>query len=161
VNKDSEKRSAFQLLRLAGVDMARLEEVGVVENGKWSNEIKRRVEIEGVYEPYVARQESAVRMFMRDEALRLPLGLDYHQVQGLSMEERILLSEVRPESIGQARRIEGITPTGCIRLLQYVEKRRRVEAKATVTEIEKIRRRELGVEKVAAVGIVGEKLVEM
>lgn len=165
VNKDSEKRSAFQLLRLAGVDMRRLAEVGVVEPGQWSDEAISRVEVEGVYEPYVARQESAIRMFMRDEALRLPPGLEYHQVQGLSTEERILLSEVRPESIGQARRIEGvccppphegllanlksiqITPTGCIRLLQYVEKKRRTEAKAVITGMEKTRRRELGVEK--------------
>lgn len=167
VNKDSEKRSAFQLLRLAGVDMRKLVEVGVVEPGQWSDEARGRIEVEGVYEPYIARQESTVRMFMRDEALRLPPGLEYRQVQGLSTEEQILLSEVRPESIGQARRIEGvcypsfptkayvltfrlpaqITPTGCIRLLQYVEKKRRTEAKAVITGMEKARRRELGVEK--------------
>ncbi|RPB16102.1 GIDA-domain-containing protein [Morchella conica CCBAS932] len=147
VNKDSEKRSAFQLLRLAGVDTAKLVEVGVLEKDQWSENIMRRVEIEGVYEPYVVRQASAVKMFMRDEALRLTPDLDYTQVVGLSTEERILLSEVRPESIGQARRIEGITPTGCIRLLQYVEKKKRLEAKALVTESERARRSALGVEK--------------
>lgn len=77
VNKDSEKRSAFQLLRLAGVDLARLAEVGVVDVERWPEGVRRRVEIEGVYEPYVARQASAVKMFMRDEGLRLPVDLDY------------------------------------------------------------------------------------
>jgi len=72
-----------------------------------------------------------LKAFLRDENLRLPHSIDYNQIIGLSSEERVLLNTTRPESVGQARRIEGITPNGCIRLLEYVAKRKRI---AAVTE---------------------------
>ncbi|KAL7270485.1 Mitochondrial Translation Optimization [Rhizina undulata] len=139
VNKDSERRNAFEVLRLNGVGMKELEDV-VPEIRGFEKKTRRRVEIEALYAPYVERQQAAVRVFEKDENLLLPGNIDYNEVVGISTEERILLASVRPESIGQARRIEGITPTGCIRLLQYVTKRKRREAKAAMTEEEQARR---------------------
>ena len=60
------------------------------------------------YAPYMAQQEVAIRAFQRDENLRLPSDLDYSRVNGLSTEERSVLKLTQPESIGQARRIEGV-----------------------------------------------------
>ena len=82
----------------------------------------------GQYAPYITRQAAMLRGFLRDENLRLPPNIDYKQIVGLSSEERTLLQVTQPESIGQARRIEGMTPNGCIRLLEYVTKQKRLAA---------------------------------
>jgi tRNA uridine 5-carboxymethylaminomethyl modification enzyme len=68
----------------------------------------------------VAQQEASIRAFERDERLRLPPDIDYARIHGLSTEERAALQLTRPESVGQARRIEGVTPAGALRLLAYV-----------------------------------------
>lgn len=127
VRTDSVKRSAFDLLRLANVTTDTLAE-HVPELLSYPERIRTRIEIEGVYAPYVAQQEAAMRVFQKDEQLRLPTDLDYARVHGLSFEEKKALAETRPESVGQARRIEGVTPTGALRLLAYVkgEKRKAV-----------------------------------
>ena len=68
--------------------------------------------------------------------MRLPPNLDFDTVIGLSFEERVLLKDTKPESIGQARRVEGMTPNGCIRLLEHITKqRRRVAAVAEKADI--------------------------
>ena len=78
------------------------------------------MDIEGTYAPYITQQETAAATFARDESLLLPADLDYQAIFGLSFEEKKALSDTRPESVGQARRIEGVTPTGALRLLAYV-----------------------------------------
>ncbi|KAK4920754.1 hypothetical protein LTR28_012845, partial [Elasticomyces elasticus] len=75
------------------------------------------MDIEGAYAPYVVQQETARRVFEKDESLHLPSDLDYQAIHGLSFEEKAMLSATRPESVGQARRIEGMTPSGALRLL--------------------------------------------
>ena len=75
-----------------------------------------------------------MKVFQKDENLKLPLDLDYDQIHGLSMHEKSLLQTTRPESVGQARRIEGLTPSGILRLLAFVKNRHRDLAKATIFE---------------------------
>ena len=65
--------------------------------------------MKATYAPYVAQQQASMRLFQRDESLRLPPDLDYSRISGLSNEERALLQATRPESVGQARRIEGVS----------------------------------------------------
>jgi tRNA uridine 5-carboxymethylaminomethyl modification enzyme len=91
--------------------------------------IRNRVGIEAVYAPYVEQQKAAMKVFQKDENLKLPLGLDYDQIFGLSMHEKSLLHTTKPESVGQARRIEGFTPAGTLRLLAYVQNRNRATPK--------------------------------
>lgn len=62
------------------------------------------------------------RKFLQDESLILPPDLDYSKVQGISTEERQALERVRPVSVGMARRIEGVTPAGALRLLMHVRR---------------------------------------
>jgi tRNA uridine 5-carboxymethylaminomethyl modification enzyme len=141
VGNDSTKRSAFDLLRLAGVtvdDMVRQ----VPEITKYSARIRNRVGIEAVYAPYVEQQTAAVKVFQKDESLKLPPGLDYDLIHGLSMHEKSLLRVTKPESVGQARRIEGITPSGCLRLFAYVQSRNRAATKAIAFEEISSRKRE-------------------
>lgn len=128
VGIDTERRSAFDLLRCTGVTLASLAD-HVPEISKYSERIRTRVGIESVYAPYVEQQKAAIRVFQKDEGLQLPTNLDYDTVFGLSIHEKTVLNATRPESIGQARRIEGMTPAGCLRLLNYVKHEKKVAAK--------------------------------
>jgi len=126
VRTDSVKRSAFDVLRLANTTTDSFLSL-IPQISQYSPHIRRRVGIEGVYAPYVAQQEASMRTFLRDESLRLPTDLEYQKIHGLSFEEKKVLAETRPESVGQARRIEGVTPAGTLRLLAYVRERGRRE----------------------------------
>ncbi|KIM95014.1 hypothetical protein OIDMADRAFT_184125 [Oidiodendron maius Zn] len=133
VANDTTVRSAYDVLRLAGVT---IDTVGtrVPEIMRYPAKIRSRVGIEAVYAPYVEQQQADIKVFEKDESLRLPLDLEYDQIFGLSMHEKTVLGATRPESVGQARRIEGMTPAGCLRLLAYVQDKNRSAAKAVALE---------------------------
>ena len=133
VGNDSTRRTAFDVLRLAGVTLADMASL-VPEINQYNSRIQTRVGIEAVYAPYVEQQTAAMRVFQKDENLKLPLDLDYDSIFGLSMHEKSLLNATRPESVGQARRIEGMTPAGTLRLLAFVQNRQRSAAKAVAFE---------------------------
>lgn len=121
---DAKPRSALDILRLFGVKMADLAE-RVPAVAAYPERIRSRVTIEALYEPYVAKQRHEQALFAKDEGLRFPSDLDYDTVVGLSTHERHVLAATRPESMAQARRIEGMTPAGCLRLLAHVGRARR------------------------------------
>lgn len=119
VRNDSSKRSAYDLLRLADTTYASLTSIlPAVSN--FSPRIQHRVQINAAYAPYVAYQTVSQARWLKDENLRLPDDLNYDGIFGLSFEEKQALKVARPESVGMARRIEGVTPTGALRLLQFV-----------------------------------------
>ncbi|KAK4196504.1 putative tRNA uridine 5-carboxymethylaminomethyl modification enzyme [Triangularia verruculosa] len=89
----------------------------------YTPKIQERVAIEAIYEPFVKFQLAEAAKAVRDEHLLLPTDLDYTTVTGLSIAEQTKLNETRPESIGQARRVEGVTPNGVVMLLRYVRRR--------------------------------------
>ncbi|PSN70984.1 glucose-inhibited division protein A subfamily [Corynespora cassiicola Philippines] len=120
VRNDSTKRSAYDLLRMANVTCASLHPV-LPEIAGFSQHIQERVQINAAYAPYVVSQAATQQRWLRDEKLKLPEDLDYEGIFGLSFEEKQALKMARPESVGQARRVEGMTPTGALRLLQYVK----------------------------------------
>lgn len=121
VHEDTVRRSAFDVLRVRGVNIASLEEL-IPALRNYSPRARIRAEIAATYVPYVLQQQLTVDSFRRDEGLSLPSDLDYSAIFGLSTEERAALVHTRPESIGQARRIEGVTPSGVLRLLAYVRR---------------------------------------
>jgi tRNA uridine 5-carboxymethylaminomethyl modification enzyme len=125
VRTDSSRRTAFDLLRMKDVDINSIASrtPGLAStSSNYSDLVKRRVQIESHYTPYITRQQKTADSFARDESLSLPIGLDYDKVFGLSMGEKEVLKLVRPTSIGMARRVEGVTPSGALRLLQYVRR---------------------------------------
>ncbi|KAJ4320356.1 Mitochondrial Translation Optimization [Neodidymelliopsis sp. IMI 364377] len=137
VRNDSTKRSAYDLLRLANTTPSSLTSL-IPSLSSFSPEIHARVHIAATYAPYVHHQSLSQARWLRDESLLLPADLDYSSIFGLSFEEKAALSLARPESVGQARRVEGVTPAGALRLLQFVkgvgreerEKRAREEVEA-------------------------------
>jgi tRNA uridine 5-carboxymethylaminomethyl modification enzyme len=100
----------------------------VPEIASFSLRVRARVAVEGVYAPYVEQQRVALRSFERDENLKLPLDIDYDKIHGLSMEEKALLKVTRPESVGQARRIEGMTPNGAVLLLAHTRRKSKTKS---------------------------------
>lgn len=118
---DSRYRSALEILRLPGVVLGDLAE-RIPEILRHTERVRRRVEIEARYAPYLEFQAAERAAFLKDESLRLPLDLDYDTVVGLSIHERAALNAAKPESVGQARRIEGVTPAGCVRLLAFAQR---------------------------------------
>ncbi|WP_422005278.1 tRNA uridine-5-carboxymethylaminomethyl(34) synthesis enzyme MnmG [Pyruvatibacter mobilis] len=119
VNQDGVRRSAFEMLRYRDVDMAWLSGV-FPELGSLNPAVAQQMEIEGGYAVYLERQANDIRAFERDENVRLPRELDYEAVPGLSIECRQRLSRVRPATLGQAARVEGVTASAVTALLMYL-----------------------------------------
>jgi tRNA uridine 5-carboxymethylaminomethyl modification enzyme len=86
--------------------------------------IAAQLAIDARYHGYLAREQSDIAAYRRDEALTLPPDLDYGAVAGLSTEERQKLSRTRPVTLGSASRIPGITPAGIVALLRHVRRGR-------------------------------------
>ncbi|KAJ9165459.1 GIDA-domain-containing protein [Coniochaeta hoffmannii] len=130
VRLDTQRRTALDILRLEGVngDMGRLVEAGVLTRealDNFSPRVRERVSIEALYAPHIERELFERARVEREEMMRLPDDIDYDTVPGLSLAEKGVLKVTRPESLGQARRVEGITPAGCLRLLAFVKKKGR------------------------------------
>ncbi|KAL8761408.1 MAG: hypothetical protein Q9184_002466 [Pyrenodesmia sp. 2 TL-2023] len=119
-------RSAHDLLSMTGVSAESLLP-HISSIASFSPIIRDRVSIESAYAPYVKQQQAQISIFEREEHLKLPLDLDYSTIHGLSMEERRALEIVRPESVGMARRCEGVTPSGALRLLAFVRGAKQVD----------------------------------
>ena len=126
------KRDGWEVLRLPGVGVGDLVGAAIpgVGEGEFSARVRERVAVEVVYAPYVRQQEAEAGRLKRDEELRLPGGLDYEGMFGLSIVEKSVLMAARPESIAQARRIEGVTPAGLVKLLAVVRRLNRSSAAA-------------------------------
>jgi len=86
-------------------------------------QVADQVEIQVKYEGYISRQQADIERLRRNENMPLPLDLDYDQVGGLSNEVKQKLREVRPETIAQATRIQGVTPAAVSQLLIHLKKR--------------------------------------
>ena len=122
VNLDGRRRSALQLLAQPHVSIAHLTKMWP-ELGSWAPEVVEQIEIDATYAGYLARQVADIESFRRDEDLILPIDLAYDQLGGLSNEVKEKLAAVRPVTLGQASRIEGVTPGALTALLGHVRKR--------------------------------------
>lgn len=90
-----------------------------------SEEIREEVNINLKYEGYIKRQQKQVEQFHKLEKKKIPANLDYHKVKSLRLEAIQKLSDIRPESIGQAARISGVSPSDISVLTVYLEQTKR------------------------------------
>jgi tRNA uridine 5-carboxymethylaminomethyl modification enzyme len=140
VRNDTNRRSAMDILRLEGVngDMGRLVEAGVLTREMLENfspRVRERVTIEALYAPHIERELVERARVEKEEQMRLPDDIDYDIVPGLSLAEKGVLKVTRPESLGQARRVEGVTPAGCLRLLAFVKRKGPRDVDAVIAEL--------------------------
>ncbi|KAK3902036.1 glucose inhibited division protein A-domain-containing protein [Staphylotrichum tortipilum] len=126
---DDRPRDGHEVLRLPGVQPQHLVSTALadilpagVNAADFPDRIRERVGVELFYEPYVRMQATEAARLRRDEEMRLPPALDYEGIVGLSIVEKAVLGQARPESIAQARRVEGVTPAGLVKLLVHVRR---------------------------------------
>ncbi|MFC3080572.1 tRNA uridine-5-carboxymethylaminomethyl(34) synthesis enzyme MnmG [Phenylobacterium terrae] len=122
VKADGQRRNLLQLLAYPNIGFDRLREVWP-QIGGWPDEVREQIEIDAGYAGYLDRQAADAAAFRRDENLALPADLDYAAVGGLSNEVREKLAAVRPLTLGQAARIEGVTPGALTALLAHVRRK--------------------------------------
>ena len=122
VNQDGVKRRLFDLLSFPdiSVDCLRKHWQGVFDE---SPEILEQFEIEAKYSVYIERQKADVISLKRDEAMKLPAEIPYDQISGLSNEVVQKLKTVQPTTIGQASRVDGVTPAALSLLLAFIKRK--------------------------------------
>jgi tRNA uridine 5-carboxymethylaminomethyl modification enzyme len=122
VKADGQRRNLIQLLAYPSIGFDELAALWPEVAG-WSPQVREQIEIDAAYAGYLDRQAADAAAFRRDEDLRLPADLDYGAVGGLSNEVREKLIAVKPLTLGQAARIEGVTPGALTALLAHVRRR--------------------------------------
>ena len=127
VNADGKRRTALDLLAYPDISMSDI--IRIWPEMEFSPEITEQIEIDAIYAGYLERQQADITAFQRDEAVRIPPDMNYAEVGGLSNEAREKLETARPDTLGQAARIEGMTPGALTAVLAYV-KRVKKEARA-------------------------------
>lgn len=122
VNQDGQRRSAADLLRYPDISWEALMTVWP-QLGDIAPPIRAQIEIDALYSGYATRQDADILAFRKDEALILPNDLDYNMVGSLSNEIRQKLTFAKPETLGAASRIPGVTPAAIMALLRHVKKK--------------------------------------
>ena len=121
INQDGRRRSVSELLALPEVDLAALAAIWP-ELARLPVPVAEQLAFDALYAGYLHRQEADIIAFKKDESLALPADLDYAAITGLSNEVRSKLIDARPATLGQAGRIEGVTPAALALLLAWVKK---------------------------------------
>ena len=129
LNKDGQRRSAFELLSYPNIAMADLAKIWP-RFAELDSKIAEQIEIDAKYDVYLSRQAADVAAYRRDESFTLPDDLDYEAMRGLSNEAKQKLQQNRPRTIGHASKIDGITPAALTLLVAYVKRGKRAAKRA-------------------------------
>jgi len=122
IAKDGIFRNAIQVLGQKSVDMLKIREI-------WpqikyvSREIDEQLEINSHYKGYLKKQNADILAFKRDENMIIPENINYDQFPGLSNEVKSKFKQIKPKTMGQALRIDGITPAAVYILLSHLKRK--------------------------------------
>jgi len=122
VGRDGKKRSAFQWLAFPDITLKQLAALWP-DLREMPQDVAEQIETDAAYDAYLKRQDADIQAFHRDEALRLDPELDFDAIGSLTTEAREKLSAARPETLGAAARIPGLTPAAIMALLRYAQRR--------------------------------------
>ena len=129
LNKDGQRRTAFELLAYPNVAVENLARIWP-QLGALAPKIAEQLEIDARYDVYLSRQAADVAAYRRDENFELPDEIDYSTLNGLSNEAKHKLQTLRPRTIGQAGRIDGMTPAALTLLVAHVRRKGRAKKPA-------------------------------
>ena len=124
LNRDGVRRSAHELLARPDVTLETLAAIWP-ELGEFDQFVAEQVEVDAKYAVYLDRQKEDIDVIRKEEGIELPADLDVDEIAGLSNELKEKLQRVRPTTLGQAGRIEGMTPAALALLLARVKRRPR------------------------------------
>jgi tRNA uridine 5-carboxymethylaminomethyl modification enzyme len=122
IAKDGVLRSSSQILAQKGVKMSKIRDI-------WPNipfynkQIDEQIEINAHYSGYLTKQKADILAFKRDENLIIPDKVNYDALAGLSNEVKDKFKQIKPKTMGQALRIDGITPAAVFILLSHVKRK--------------------------------------
>ena len=122
VAKDGVKRTANQILSQKSVDMSKIREIWP-EISNVSREIDEQLEINSHYKGYLKKQKADILAFKRDENLKIPDNIDYDSFAGFSSEIKSKFKKIKPKTMGQALRIDGVTPAAVYILLSHLKRK--------------------------------------
>ena len=122
IAKDGVKRNANQILSQKSVNMQKIREIWP-EIKYVSREIDDQLEINSHYSGYLKKQNADILAFKRDENLLIPKNIDYDTFPGFSNEVKSKFKKIRPKTMGQALRIEGVTPAAVYILLSHLKRK--------------------------------------
>ena len=118
---DGVKRSGLEVIGQRNVNMAKIRQV-FPHIPCYNKSIDKQVEIDAHYMGYLSRQAKDIKSFKKDEGIVIPDNFSYNSLGGLSNEVKSKLNNIRPSTLGQALRIDGITPAAIIIILSYLKK---------------------------------------
>jgi len=122
IAKDGILRSSNEILTQKGVDMKKIRDIWH-EIPNFGKEIDEQIEIKAHYRGYLKKQKADILAFKRDENLIIPEKVNYDSLSGLSNEVKAKFKEIKPKTMGQALRIDGITPAAVYILLSHVKRK--------------------------------------
>ena len=125
ISKDGVKRSGLQVMSQRNLNMAKIRQIwpSIPYHGE---AFDKQVEIEAHYSGYLKRQSHDIAAFNKDESVLIPDNINFDNISGLSNEIKSKLIKIRPRTLGQALRIDGVTPAAAILLLGYIKRNKRV-----------------------------------
>lgn len=121
INQDGVRRTAFELMARPEIGFSGLAAIWP-QFGELDPKIAEQIEIDATYAVYLDRQNADIEAFRKEENRPVPDSLNYGQISGLSAELRLKLEAVRPKTIGQAGRIEGMTPAALALLVAHARR---------------------------------------
>ncbi len=116
-----DKISGEFLLKRPEIGWTELNSLGLDADQRYSEDVLEQVEIQTKYEGYIKRDVELLQGLKKQEGVKIPFTLDFDEISGLSTEVRMKLKEVRPETLGQASRIQGVTPAAVAGLMIYLK----------------------------------------
>jgi tRNA uridine 5-carboxymethylaminomethyl modification enzyme len=122
IAKDGVSRNASQILSQESVDMTKIREIWP-EIKHVSREIDEQLEINSHYRGYLKKQNADILAFKRDENLIIPENMNYDRFSSLSNEVKAKFKKIKPKTMGQALRIDGITPAAVYILLSHLKRK--------------------------------------
>jgi len=122
ISKDGVLRKSNQILTQKGVDMRKIREIWP-DIPFFDKKIDEQIEINAHYIGYLKKQKADILAFKRDENLIIPDGINYNDLSGLSNEVKAKFKQIKPKTMGQALRIDGITPAAVYILLSHVKRK--------------------------------------
>jgi len=124
VNQDGKRRDVFDLLAYPDIHWENLVSIWP-QLDALDKAIREQIEIDALYAGYLDRQQADITAFRRDEAVKIPPTFDYDLVGGLSNEAKEKLKTTRPSTLGQAARVEGVTPGALTAVLAHIKRQQK------------------------------------